>query len=52
MYRFTPQSTTLKTPSEIMFGRNIRDKLPNMRDEEISDRDRVYKEKEKQNCDK
>lgn len=30
MYRSTPQTTTLKTPSELMFGRTIRDKLPNI----------------------
>lgn len=28
MYRSTPHSTTGKTPSELMFGWNIRDKLP------------------------
>lgn len=52
MYRSTQHSTTLKTPSELMFGRNIRDKLPNISnpmeiDEETADRDKEKKEKER-----
>ncbi|XP_055839723.1 uncharacterized protein K02A2.6-like [Episyrphus balteatus] len=30
MYHSTPHSTTLKTPAELMFKRNIRDKLPSI----------------------
>lgn len=46
MYRSTPHSTTLKSPAELMFNRNIRDKLPCIhqqieRDEELHDRDKV-----------
>lgn len=53
MYRSTPHSTTLKTPAELMFGRNIRDKLPSIktpleRDEELADRDKEKKEKERE----
>lgn len=52
MYRSTQHSTTLKTPSEMMFGRNIRDKLPSILnpleiDEETADRDKEKKEKER-----
>lgn len=57
MYRSTPHSTTLKTPSELLFGFNIRDKLPNMeqpfqQDEEAADRDKEKKEKSKEYTDK
>lgn len=51
MYRSTPHSTTLKTPAELMFNRNIRDKLPEVDrplelwDEEMRDRDKEMKEK-------
>lgn len=53
MYRSTPHSTTMKTPAELLFGRNIRDKLPNMftpieKDEETADRDKEKKEKERE----
>lgn len=52
MYRSSPHATTLKTPSELMFGRTIRDKLPSIfqpmeKDEELSDKDREMKEKGK-----
>ncbi|XP_055307067.1 uncharacterized protein K02A2.6-like [Sitodiplosis mosellana] len=53
MYRSTPHSTTGKTPSEMLFNRNIRDKLPSMNqgmdfgDEETRDRDSVNKAKTK-----
>lgn len=48
MYRATPHSTTFKTPSELMFGRTIRDKLPSIEqpfevDEEVRDRDKMKK---------
>lgn len=51
MYRSTPHSTTLKTPSELMFNRTIRDKLPaidrplELLDEEMRDKDKEMKEK-------
>lgn len=56
MYRATPHSTTLKTPSELMLGRTIRDKLPNIsqpmeQNEELRDQDRLSKEKGKQYAD-
>lgn len=52
MYRSTPHATTLKTPSELMFGRTIRDKLPSIfqpmeQNEELRDRDKQSKEKGK-----
>lgn len=52
MYRSSPHSTTKKTPSELMFGFNIRDKLPCIYqpkevDEELVDRDKSMKEKGK-----
>lgn len=59
MYRSTPHSTTLRSPAELMFNRNIRDKLPSIRDtlvaklpsirdtfvadEELRDRDKEMK---------
>lgn len=57
MYRSTPHSTTHRTPSELMFGRTIIDKLPHMNesiivDEELRDRDKIEKEKGKQYADK
>lgn len=59
MYRSTPHSTTLKTPAEMMFGRNIRDKLPAFeqtkgreRDGEVYDRDTVMKAKGKEYTDR
>lgn len=50
MYRSTPHSTTLRTPSELMFGRTIQDKLPQITqnlgiDEELHDQDKEKKEK-------
>lgn len=53
MYRATPHSTTLKSPAELMFNRNIRDKLPTIKqplellDGEVRDRDKIMKEKGK-----
>ncbi|XP_055847378.1 uncharacterized protein K02A2.6-like [Episyrphus balteatus] len=57
MYRATPHSTTLRSPAEMLFGHNIRDKLPNIQapmeiDEEVADRDKEMKEKGKQYSDK
>lgn len=58
MYRSTPHSTTLKTPAEMMFGRNIRDKLPSIvqpkevDDSETYDRDTLMKEKGKEYADR
>lgn len=53
MYRASPHSITKKSPAELMFNRNIRDKLPSMDqpiaiDEELSDRDREKKMKGKE----
>ena len=50
MYRATPHSTTQKSPSELMFGRTIRDKVPGINqhfevDEELRDCDKERKEK-------
>lgn len=52
MYRSTPHSTTQKTPAQMMFGRNIRDQIPNIHqsreiDEETADKDKEKKEKER-----
>lgn len=53
MYRSTPHSVTLRTPSELMFNRNIRDKLPSIHqpmevDQELRDRDKEEKHKGKE----
>lgn len=52
MYYSTPHSTTGNTPSELMFGRNIRTKLPRLQDlatavipTNYRDRDQALKEK-------
>lgn len=53
MYRSTQHSTTLKTPAELMFNRNIRDKLPSIEqpletiDSDTRDRDMEKKWKVK-----
>lgn len=59
MYRSTPHSELGKTPSELLFGWNIRDKLPQLKDsyrspvlEEIADIDKYKKEKGKIYSDK
>lgn len=58
MYRSTTHSTTMKAPAELLFNRNIRDKLPcldqigeNEIDIEIRDRDKEKKEKGKEYAD-
>lgn len=56
MYRSTPHSTTLRAPAELMFNRNIRDKLPSIhqpleKDEELHDRDKLMKQKGKEYAD-
>ncbi|KAG4078418.1 hypothetical protein HA402_013129 [Bradysia odoriphaga] len=57
MYQSTQHSTTMMTPAEMMFSRNIRDKLPSIRaprsdnDEEVRDRDTEMKHKGKQYAD-
>lgn len=56
MYRSTPHSTTLKTPAELMFNRNIRDKLPSFDEKrevegELYDRDTEMKAKGKEYID-
>lgn len=52
IYNTTPHGTTGKTPTELMYGRNIRDKIPSITnitgeviDEEAQDRDLRNKEK-------
>jgi len=57
MYRSTPHSTTLRAPAELMFNRNIRDKLPILQstsfaDEEMRDRDAEMKFKGKEYADR
>lgn len=57
MYRSTTHSVTLKTPSELMFNRNIRDKLPFVKqsvgvDDELRDRDAEMKLKGKEYADR
>lgn len=52
IYRSTPHSTTSKAPAEMLFGHNIRDKLPSIRqpleiDKETADKDKVRKERGK-----
>lgn len=54
MYNSTPHCTTGKTPSELFYGRQFRDKLPsipsipsNLVHEEVKDRDTLEKEKGK-----
>lgn len=51
-YHSTNHSVTGKSPAELMFGRKIRNKLPGipfqeLMDEEVRDRDRLHKEKQK-----
>ena len=55
-YHSTKHPTTGKSPSELMFGRRIRTKLPHMPqfrmdDEEVRDKDREQKEKGKEYTD-
>lgn len=57
MYRSTPQLTTMKSPAELMFGRTIKDKLPTIYqpmevDQQLSDQDKLNKEKGKEYGDK
>lgn len=59
MYRSSPHSTTLKTPAELMFNRNIRDKLPSFDqrlngniDSEVRDRDALMKQSGKEYADR
>lgn len=58
MYYTTPHSTTGRTPSELMHGRTIRSKIPTLQDiettpttSEVADRDRLQKQKGKENED-
>lgn len=53
MYRSTPHSVTFQPPAELLFNRNIRDKLPSMSrsqptNEEFRDRDKIMKVKGKE----
>lgn len=54
-YRTTPHSVTGLTPAEMMFGRKLRTKLPELdcksEDEEVRDRDNLNKYKNKQYLD-
>ncbi|XP_055622464.1 uncharacterized protein K02A2.6-like [Toxorhynchites rutilus septentrionalis] len=57
MYRSSPHSTTKRTPSEMLLGYNIRDRLPSIYqpkdvDEEIIDRDKDLKMRGKLYADK
>lgn len=59
MYRSSPHCTTLKSPAELMFNRNIRDKLPMFEastgehaDSEVRDRDALMKQKGKEYADR
>ena len=51
MYRSTPHSTTGVSPAELLFGRRIRTKLPQLQEftveDEVRDRDSERKEKGK-----
>ena len=55
-YRSTPHSTTGVSPAELLFGRKVRTKLPELREEstesEMRDRDSEMKVKAKQYADK
>lgn len=58
MYYTTPHTVTGKTPTELCFGRTIRSKLPSLqdvevayRDDEVYDRDRLAKQKGKEQGD-
>lgn len=48
MYYSTPHCTTSKTPSELMSGRNIRTKLPSLRDLSSSVPSTEYRDKDQQ----
>ncbi|KAJ8914930.1 hypothetical protein NQ315_016084 [Exocentrus adspersus] len=59
MCNSTPHSTTGKTPGELFYGRQFRDKLPNAidseygkLDEHVRDRDHIMKEPGKQREDR
>lgn len=56
MYQSTTHSTTLVSPAEMLFNRNIRDKLPSIREarvdnESVRDRDKDKKEEGKKYAD-
>ncbi|XP_062559853.1 uncharacterized protein K02A2.6-like [Armigeres subalbatus] len=58
MYYTTPHSTTGRTPTELLYGRTIRSKIPAFQDIEtapsfsdVADRDRLLKDKGKENED-
>ena len=55
MYRSTPHSTTGVSPAELLFGRKIRTKLPQLQeftcDDEVRDHDSERKEKGKMYAD-
>ncbi|XP_058827099.1 uncharacterized protein K02A2.6-like [Topomyia yanbarensis] len=58
MYYTTPHSTTGRTPTELLYGRTIRSKIPALQDIEttpttsdVADRDQMLKEKGRENED-
>lgn len=54
MYNSTPHSVTGKSPSELFFRRQFRDKIPSivdMENQEVRDRDKIQKEKGKRYSD-
>lgn len=58
MYNTTPHTVTNRTPTELMFGRTIRGKLPHILDmekvptrDQVEDRDLIQKEKGKERAD-
>ena len=58
-YRTTPHTTTGESPAKLLYGREIRTKLPSLRnsssgvaaDEDVRDRDKVAKQKGKDSTD-
>lgn len=45
MYRFTKHSTTMMSPAEMVFNRNIRDTLPSIQEAKVND-DEIVDDKE------
>nr|CAH7742651.1 unnamed protein product [Callosobruchus chinensis] len=55
MYNSTPHATTGKTPSELIFRKQFRDKIPSLEiqtqspiDDAVKEKDKIEKEKGKQ----
>ena len=49
MYRSTPHSKTLRLPSELMFGRNIRDNIPRI-EQPLKVNEELRSQKKKAEC--